>query len=138
MQSRRRELSQFALVGALGFVVDASILMLLFQALEWPVLPARLLSFGCAATVTWWFNRNLTFRNRASDVVVAEWATYLAVNAVGAALNLGIFILLMAFLPNSGLYPLGALAAAATVAWVANYLGSRSIVFKRQEARREH
>ena len=55
----------------LGFVVDAGIVQFLVR--EWQVNPyeARLVSFLCAATTTWVFNRKITFSGRAATAAGA-------------------------------------------------------------------
>ena len=134
MLKTRHELQRFAIAGAVGFAVDASLLITLFQWLGWDLIPSRLISFSAAATTTWLMNRNLTFSHRKSSNYFSEWARYIAVNTAGALLNLGIFIWLMRYLPNSGLFPLIALAVAAVIALVFNFAGSKYIAFCRKPA----
>lgn len=134
----RREIIRFAFVGAAGFAVDGSILVILFQLLDYGVIPSRLISFSTAATVTWLLNRLFTFSHRKSDSRLSEWARYVAVNTFGAALNLGIFLVLMKYLPKTGIYPLLALGVAALIALLANFLGSKYIAFHSTRATHEH
>jgi putative flippase GtrA len=124
-----REAWLFTLVGAIGFCVDGGLLLVSHErlGLAWPF--ARLLSFTSAVTVTWLLNRRLTFSNQSGTLTLDEWRRYFAVNGVGAALNLGIFLMLMEFVPSFSSHPLIALAIAATVALTFNFFMSRRLVF---------
>jgi putative flippase GtrA len=125
-----REAWLFTLVGAIGFCVDGGLLLVGHEQLgfAWPF--ARLLSFTGAVTVTWLLNRSLTFSNQSGPLTLDEWRRYFAVNGVGAALNLGIFSMLMEFVPSFSSHPLIALAVAATVALTFNFFMSRRLVFQ--------
>ena len=93
-----------------------------------------MLSFTSAVTVTWLLNRGLTFHDRSGIITVDEWRRYFAVNSVGAVLNLGIFLILMEFVPSFSGRPLIALAIAAAVALTFNFLMSRTLVFRHSRA----
>jgi len=54
---------RFALVGTIGFVVDASVLRLVVAIFAINLYAGRLVSFLAAATVTWLLNRTFTFRH---------------------------------------------------------------------------
>ena len=129
-----REAWFFTLVGAIGFCVDGGLLLVAHEqlGLAWPI--ARLLSFTSAVTVTWLLNRSLTFSVQSCTLTLDEWRRYFAVNGAGAALNLGIFLALMEFVPRFASHPLIALAVAATAALVFNFLMSRRFVFQSIEA----
>lgn len=125
-----REAWLFTLIGAAGFGIDAGLLMLGHQllGLGWPV--ARVISFSAAATVTWLLNRTLTFKDRSGTAKASEWRRYVAVNGVGAVLNLGIFLALIQYVPMFEDRALPALAVAACIALAFNFLGSRTVVFR--------
>lgn len=53
---------QFAFAGAVGFVVDAGVLVLVHPFVG--AYAGRLISFICAVTTTWLINRSLTFRHQ--------------------------------------------------------------------------
>jgi putative flippase GtrA len=125
-----REAWLFILVGAIGFCVDGGLLLVGHEQLGFAWAFARLLSFTGAVTVTWLLNRSLTFSNQSGPLTLDEWRRYFAVNGVGAALNLGIFSMLMEFVPSFSSQPLIALAVAATVALTFNFFMSRRLVFQ--------
>ncbi len=124
------ELPRFLAIGAIGFVVDGGLLMALTGAAGLPVIGARLASFAVAVTVTWLLNRVYTFRHCASRRRLAEWRRYVAVNSVGAAINLGIFSALVLRFPWFEATPLAAFAVASAVALAFNFLGSRMFAFR--------
>ena len=88
---------RFALIGGLGFVVDAGMLLLLIQAGMDPFV-ARLVSIGLAMLVTWRLNRALTF-GASRDGQVREAARYVAVALSVAGLNYAIYAALLLILP---------------------------------------
>ena len=123
------EFGRFFLVGGTGFCVDAAFLALLHHLLGLDVVPARLISFVIAATVTWYLNRRYTFKLRAAQRTRDEWSRYLVVNGLGAVLNFTIFIWLLSAFPYLAPYPLLILAIASAVALIFNFLGSKYLVF---------
>jgi putative flippase GtrA len=78
------------MVGTIGFVVDSAALLFLTQYLSFAPLPARVLSFVIAATVTWTLNRNYTFE-KAAGAAWREWGKYLLATAFGGACNVAVF-----------------------------------------------
>jgi putative flippase GtrA len=111
-----REAWLFTLVGAVGFAVDGGLLLVSHERLGLARPLARLLSFTSAGTVTWLLFRRLALSNQSSARTLNACRRYFAVNAVAAALNLGIFLILMEFVPSFSNRPLIALAVSTTVA----------------------
>jgi putative flippase GtrA len=123
-----RQLVAFLVGGVIGFIVDASVLMACIRLLEWPPLASRVPSFLIAATVTWRYHRRFTFPVAASSRGgVREWLRFLAANAVGNAVNLGTYALL---LHPFGRSPLAALAIASVAAAALNFAVSKWWVFR--------
>ena len=123
------QLVQFAVVGAVGFVVDGGLLLVMIEVAGLSPLAARIASFSIAVTVTWLLNRLWTFRHLASSQRLAEWRRYVAVNGVGGLVNLGVFALLAGPVPGLGVRPLVAFAIGSAVALIFNFLGSRNVAF---------
>lgn len=121
-----RHLAFFTLVGAAGFVVDASVLLLLTHAAGVDIYVARLLSWVTAATATWWLNRTLTFRDRRAGLL-RQWLMFLAANSGGGLINLGVSSALIA----ARLTPVAAVACGALAGLLWNFLASRRFVFGR-------
>jgi putative flippase GtrA len=131
------ELLRFAVVGAIGFVVDAGILTWLVSFIAWNVYAARAVSFGVAVLVTWLVNRSWTFAHRGSAVPApagagAEYARYLTVQVIGALANLGVFVAVLAVWPRLVAYPVVPLAIGAVAGLVVNFVGARHWVFARR------
>jgi len=123
-----RQFMLFAVIGAVGFAVDGGLMTAISKFSGLSAMEARPFSFAVAVTVTWWLNRRFTF-TRSADGRVSEWMRYAAVNGFGALVNLAVFYLIMLAFPLLRAYPLTVLAIAATVALVANFAGSRRLVF---------
>ena len=129
------QLISFCMVGVAGFVVDAAVLMILNQLFQWSVISSRFVSFALATLTTWMLNRSYVFssgKDRFSSKKI-EYFRYLAVQTVGAGLNLFIFLYLLIKFPllNQLLFiPLG---IGALIALVFNYLASKYFVFNYDE-----
>lgn len=133
MRSRIRRLTpevvRFLLVGATGFVVDGSVLLLLVHAGGASRFAARIPSFLVAVTATWWLHRHFTFaRARDTTPSIREWLRFVLANVLGNGLNLGIYWVLIGWF---GWGVLSALAVASVVAAAVNYGMSARWVFGR-------
>ncbi len=120
---------RFAMIGAVGFLIDAAVLTGLVSALGWGLYEARAVSFSLAVSVTWYLNRCYTFTDRISADRKREYARYVAVQIVGALINLGIYILVAGVVPAFAAYPVIPLAAGSAVAMVFNFMASRRFAF---------
>jgi len=117
--------SRFALVGASGFVIDALVLLAGLAAGLDP-FTARLIAVLAAMSYTWLLNRSFTF-GASPDHPLREWLRYMAANGAGAAVNYGIYSLLLLFAPT--LTPLIALCIASVLAMLVNYWSNGRFVF---------
>lgn len=130
-QARSSKFLRFAVVGAAGFVVDAGILAFGLHFLSLDAYSARILSYIGAATFTWWGNRLFTFREHASaSARTSEWGRFIAVNALGAVFNLGVYTALVALAPVPFNNPFIALAAGSLSGLAFNFFGSKRFVFR--------
>ncbi len=125
-------MSIFAVIGSVGFFVDASVLkMFLLLVKDDPIL-GRVVSFPIAATVTWFLNRQYTFSSSSTYKLRSlgrEWLIYLMVNGIGLAVNLSVFILVIMYVEFAKLYPIITLGLASLVALFFNYFASKYWVF---------
>ena len=126
---RLREALAFAVVGSLGFTVDAGVLAFLFHALAWDHYPARAASFLLAVSVTWSLNRAWTFAHRASASRRREASIYLLLQTLGAGINFAVYGVCLALSPTMRAGPLLALACGSVVAMVFNFLATRHLAF---------
>lgn len=123
-----RELLRFGMVGAIGFVIDAGLLVT-FVNLGAKPLTARLASFLAAATVTYLLNRRFTFRADTDDVWL-RWLGYVALTALGASINVGTYQFWIARYGASALQLVVGTALGSLVAMSINFVLSKWIVFR--------
>ena len=127
----RREILFFAISGVVGFVVDAGIVQFLVR--EWAVNPyeARLVSFLCAATTTWAFNRKITFKGKGSGGSKRrQLIRYLIAMAGGFALNYGAYAACVAAFTVVREWPAIGVAAGSIAGAVVNFLTSKYWIFR--------
>ncbi|WP_207480130.1 GtrA family protein [Arenibaculum pallidiluteum] len=125
----RLQFLRFAGVGAGGFLVDAAVLWLAMAAGA-GALPARAASYLVAVTFTWALNRTVTFRDARQDRLLAQWARFLAVNALGGCVNYAIFAALVLAGGPFARWPVLAVAAGSISALGLNYAVSKRLVFR--------
>ena len=92
---------RFAVIGILGMPVDWLVLQL---CLHWGTGPylGRVIAWLVAATFTWAGNRYFTFADSRSHTVIGtvqEWGRFLAANAVGGLVNVGLYSVMLRFAP---------------------------------------
>jgi putative flippase GtrA len=126
---------RFCVVGTVGFVVDAGLLYALMRGAGADPYSGRVASFLVAASVTWALNRSFTFRSEtagARDRMHRQWRDYVALMAVGAAINYGVYVLCLLNSPVMRAIPTLAVAVGAVVALAFNYLASKNLIFARR------
>ena len=124
-----KQFSRFLVIGGLGFLVDAGVLFVLVS-LGWDAYIARLFSFAVAVTVTWWGNRNWTFQDSRPQSAHKEYSSYLLVQTSGAAVNYGVYVLVLScFAHETAVNALIALACGSAVALLVNFFGARCLGF---------
>jgi putative flippase GtrA len=129
-----KQFQRFLLVGALGFVVDFSVLYLAVNAVGLDTLAGRLLSFIVAATVTWKANRHFTFVRADApvpDAAARQWLRYLLTTAIGGTINIGVYQLWLRMTDNKNLNLFLAVVAGSAVALLVNFTLSKYVVFSR-------
>jgi putative flippase GtrA len=124
---------RFAAIGALGMPVDWLVLQLM---VHWGTGPyvGRLISWFCAASFTWMGNRYFTFAaSRARGLVGAakEWLRFLAANAVGGLVNVGLYSVLVRFAPPPFNDLTLALVLGVLLGLAFNFTLSKKMVFRR-------
>ena len=129
----RLSLLRFAVIGALGLPVDAGVLWLMTHRVGLDPYSGRIVSWLSAASFTWIGNRYFTFRAaRARGLIgtMKEWLRFLAANAVGGLVNVGLYSTLVRFAPPplDNLYV--ALVVGVLAGLVFNFTLSKTMVFK--------
>ena len=117
----------FLFSGALAFFTDAAILTLLTHAGLHPII-ARLFAVSIAMVVGWRAHRRFTF-GLTTAPSSREFLRYAAVAWAAAAINYGVFVLIVLLRPS--ILPFYALVASSLVAMVFAYLGMRFAAFRR-------
>lgn len=125
----RQRFLRFALVGGLGFIVDATVLTLLVTGLGYGLYVSRAISFALAVTATWLLNRRWVFD--AGAPTGREYSGYFVVQFIGAVINLGVYVLVIEFVPSLAAIPVIPLACGSAVALIANFILARRYVFRR-------
>lgn len=130
----RSPFARFALVGGCGFVVDETILAFLHFVIGIDRYSARAVSIFCAATFTWWGNRNLTFAEHATTggplALAQEWLKFMLANGVGALVNYATYSILVSVASSPLGHPLVATAIGVGVGLVFNFTLSKRFVFR--------
>lgn len=125
-----RQFLKFALVGVIGFGVDASVLYLGI-AVGLGLSLGRVVSYVAAVTATWALNRAFTFKTRSQRGLLAEWAHFSVSQLGGAAANLGVYFLLIHSSAVVAAHPVLGVAAGSLSGLTINYVVARVFVFGR-------
>jgi putative flippase GtrA len=124
--SEAARFARFALVGGIGFLVDAGLLALLHYGAGLDPYSSRLISISASAFTTWRLNRSLTFG--ASDRSQAsEGFRYAVVAAATAGFNYLVYAVPLIVFP--ALPPILAAVAATLAAMFLSYAGYSRLVF---------
>jgi len=126
---------RFAFIGGLGFLVAESVLWLMIHEAHADKYSAWVVSFLCAATFTWWGNRTLTFGDRKAHGTrgaLFEWLRFLAANALGGAINGGLYASLVTYAPLPFGSPFVALACGVLAGLLFNFAMSNFLVFRQK------
>ena len=128
-----RQFLMFACVGTAGFIVDSAVLTMILRTTGAGLYSSRLISFLCAATFTWAANRLFTFRDVSRGPAAraaTQWMQFVAVNAIGGAINLGLYAYLVAQVEAVARQPVIGVAAGSLAGLVFNFALSRALVFR--------
>jgi len=129
IRSHTGQIARFLIVGAIGFLVDALVLLLLVHVAGLSRVWSRIPSVLVAMTATWWLHRHFTF-SWARDTAPShrEWLRFVFANALGNGFNLGIYWILVGP-ADWGI--MSSLAVASVAAAAINYAMSARWVFRR-------
>jgi len=120
------ELLRFCLVGTVGFVVDSGLTMMFTQFFGVIPVTARIIAFIVAASVTFLLNRQFTFR---STVGAIAWLRYLVLTALGALINVGVYLLWLWHAGHAPIHIFLGVAIGSICALAFNFIFSRRFVF---------
>lgn len=122
-------LIKFAIVGTIGFIVDASILLFFVHIINLSIEFSRIISFISAVFITWLINRSFTFAKNTDFNKKKEYGLYFVLQTIGALINYVIFIILVrkyTFFEENLIIPLG---IAAIIAMFFNYFSIKKLIY---------
>jgi putative flippase GtrA len=130
-----KQFQRFLMVGALGFIVDFSVLYIAVNAAGLGTFAGRLVSFIVAASVTWKANRHFTFAGNGAArtdarAAAGEWLRYVSTTAIGGAINIGVYQLWLGMTDHRSVNLFLAVVAGSAVALIFNFLLSKYVVFR--------
>ncbi len=130
MISISKQFIRFSLSGVVGFVVDAGIVTGLTRLTHMWLIPAQLIAFLVAVTMTWAINRRFTFWHMRSPNRIKEWIGYLGANAFGGAINNGVFSALVIGSSVFSKTPVLAVAGGSIAGLAFNFSSAKLLVFR--------
>lgn len=122
------QFARFAFTGVIGFLVDAGFLMLLKGPLGY--FGGRACSFFLAVSVTWIFNRYLTFHNFKSEKsLFREYLHYFSLAMTGGLVNYFVYTIFIINFLSCRTYPFLAVAAGSMAGMLCNYAALKYVLF---------
>jgi putative flippase GtrA len=124
---------RFAVIGGLGYFVDAGVLALGTGILKLDFEAGRAFSIFVAMAFTWLGNRYFTFRERRArgfSAAMREWLKFIGANSVGAVVNYGVSVLMVHYGPPPLDNKYIAQACGVLAGLVFNFTLSSKMVFK--------
>ncbi len=125
-----RQLMLFCVGGVIGFIIDAGIVQWLVTVHHGNPYTSRLLSFVCAGTGTWLFNRHYTFQGVRLYGKFGEWARYMFAMTGGFSVNYTVYSLLVFHFPLLQRFPALAVAVGSVGGLSVNYLSSKFWIYR--------
>jgi putative flippase GtrA len=125
-----RQFALFCVAGAIGFLVDAGVVQAMVSLLALDPYLSRVVSFLCAMTATWLFNRRYTFVSTREESIAKEWLRYLVAMLGGFAVNYAVYAALVYAFDLVRVWPVLGVAAGSVAGLAVNYLSSRHWVFR--------
>ncbi len=117
----------FLISGGVAFIVDALVLELLTVVAGLHPITARLVAISLAMAAGWLMHRTLTFAVP-TPPSIPEFLRYAGVAWTAAAVNYGLFVLIV--LARPAIEPLVALVVSSIAAMIFSYLGMRFAAFR--------
>ena len=114
--------------GTVAFVVDGTVLEVLSAGVGVHPILARPVAISLAMIAGWLMHRTYTFAVSAPPSV-AEFARYASVAWTAAAINYGLFVLIVVIAPRVA--PLSAMIASSLTAMIFSYFGMRFAAFRK-------
>lgn len=125
----KQRILPFAFAGAIGFVVDAGLLLVAAPLLG--AFGGRALSFAAAVLTTWLINRNFAFADRAvSSGKGREFLHYFLAMLPGAAVNWLVYGVVVALIGMNAVGLVLAVAGGSIAGMTTNLFAADRLVFR--------
>jgi putative flippase GtrA len=118
----------FVVAGTIGFLADAGMLALLLYVSPLGPFAARVVAILFAMSVTWSFNRAVTF-GKSRFPLLLEGARYGSVGVLSALVNYAVYAALLLGIP--WLHPVAAVIVASLAAMAFSWAGYSRFVFQK-------
>lgn len=131
MKLNYKELLLFAGAGVLGYLADVATTLLLEGLLG--VYAARIPAFVAAVTVTWIYNRNITFKSSESkhESLITEYFHYAGLMVFGLIVNYIVYAIAISVMPDSKYSIILSVALGSLAGMIVNYVNSKKFIFKK-------
>ncbi|MFU9138978.1 GtrA family protein [Erwinia tasmaniensis] len=127
-----KEVVLFGIVGTLGFIIDAGVLYFLKSIVGLYV--GRVVSFICAVIITWFFNRNFTFKEvKSKRNPVVELLNYASLMLIGGFFNIGVYYIMIHQSVLVKNIPLIGVAVGSIVGMFVNFISSRLMFYSQKK-----
>jgi len=120
---------RFLTAGAVGFLINAIFLYALHHIIS--LIPAVIVAYGIAFSVTWVINRLFTFHSK-DPRRIQEWMRYALIYILTGCIHVLIFTFVVYHYPLLYQHPIGALFISAVVIAFINFTLSKRFAFKYQ------
>ena len=127
---KNQQFITFALIGAVGFFIDAGMFYALHGFFKINLYVGRIISFSTSATVTWLLNHCITFPDKQARSLVMEWLYYFVLMLAGGCINYTVYAMGIYFWALAYQYPIIAVAAGCLSGLFANFFFAKKLVFK--------
>jgi putative flippase GtrA len=121
----KKQFFYFSIVGTIGFVVDTSVLYLIYGVIG--VYYSRIVSFTASVATTFIINSKLTFKSQKSGA--AHFILYFIMMIIGGTVNVLTYVYLVSSYPYVHSNPIIGVAAGSIAGLLINFTTSKYIVF---------
>lgn len=126
----KKSIGRFVVVGALGFVINFSILTLLYKFLGFQLLPSQLFAAEVAIICNFYLHNAWTYRDAIKDSFRKRLVEFHASSWIGSGITTVALILLV----DRGVGYFVALVVGAVLALVWNFFWTRFFIWKPKES----
>jgi putative flippase GtrA len=125
-----RQIILFGISGVAGYIVDASVTILLEQLVG--VYVARIPAFVGAVTLTWIMNRSFTFKgyDPHHPSLLVEYAHYVSLMVAGLAVNYLTYAVSITYLQHLDYGVLVCVGLGSLAGMFVNFITSKKLLFK--------